>query len=95
MLVNKEEREGIIECIYKSSNILASEYDEKNQKLSITFNYGVKYEYYDVIPRDYVRFEMHESQGTILNKNLKKYEYKKIGSVDTKPIKERLNELLS
>jgi len=94
LLVNKEEKDGIIECLYKSSNIIASEYDEKNKKLSVTFNYGVKYEYYDVIHRDYVRFEINESQGTILNKNLKKYEFKKIGTVDVTPMKEKLKELL-
>ena len=94
MLINREEKTNIVECLFKSSNILASEYNETNKKLTVTFNSGLKYEYYDVMHRDYIRFEISESQGSVFNKTMRKYKYQKLEPVDPKPILERLEVII-
>ena len=92
-VIEKKENEGVVECLIDSTNILMSEYNETNGSLIITFKAGTRYQYHDVLKRDYVRFEISESQGSIFNKTMKGYKYDKIDSVDVKPIKERINEL--
>ena len=92
-VVKKTEREdGIVECLIDSSNILMSEYDESKKTLAITFKAGTKYLYKDILHRDYVRFEVSESQGQVFNKTLRKYECDKLGSVDVTSIKELISE---
>jgi hypothetical protein len=92
-VVKKTEREdGVIECLIDSSNIIMSEYDESKKTLAITFKAGTKYLYKDILHRDYVRFEVSESQGQIFNKTLRKYECDKLNSVDVTPLKELINE---
>lgn len=83
---------GVIECLIDSSNILMSEYDESKKTFKITFKAGTQYLYKDVLKRDYLRFEVSESQGSVFNKTMRKYEYEKLGSIDVDPIKELINE---
>jgi hypothetical protein len=96
MLVDKVfQEDGTMECLYKSSNILMSEYSEKTQNLIITFNYGGKYAYHNVSYKDYLRFEADESQGKVFNKYIKSYKTDNLGKTDVTILKERLNNLLN
>ena len=99
MLVNREEKDGITECLYKSSNILRSEYNKEEKKLVVTFNSGLMYEYYNVSYTDYVRLEITESSGTVFNKMFgpkakRKYEFKKLEKIDPKTLLESVVELI-
>lgn len=96
MLVDKVFTEdGKVQCLYKSSNILMSEWDEKEKTLIVTFNHGVPYLYSKVDPKDYLRFEIDESQGKVLNAKIKKYDCTKLDKVDVSEMKGRLNEILN
>ena len=92
-VVKKTEKEnGVIECLIDSSNILLSEYDKSKQTLKITFKAGTQYLYKDVLDRDYVRFEVSESQGSVFNKTMRKYEFDKLDKIDTTELLERISE---
>lgn len=92
-VVKKTEREdGVIECLIDSSNILLSEYNKTDKTLKITFKAGTQYLYKDVLHRDYVRFEVSESQGSVFNKTMNKYEFEKLGSIDVTEIKQLIVE---
>ncbi len=93
MVVKKEEKDGLVECLYQSSNIIASEYDETKSYMTVTFKSGTKYGYFDVLHRDYIRFELSESQGVVFNKTMRKYKYEKLEEADIEPLKEEINEL--
>ncbi len=87
-----EKENGIIECLIDSSNILLSEYNKPKKTLKITFKAGTQYLYKEVIERDYVRFEVSESQGSVFNKTMRKYEFDKLEKVDTTELLEQINE---
>tara|TARA_R110000772_G_scaffold198098_3_gene308742 strand:+ start:3430 stop:3726 length:297 start_codon:yes stop_codon:yes gene_type:complete len=87
-----EKENGVIECLIDSSNILLSEYNKTKKTLKITFKAGTKYLYKDILDRDYVRFEVSESQGSVFNKTMRKYEFDKLEKVDTSELLERINE---
>jgi hypothetical protein len=92
-VVKKEEKEnGVIECLIDSSNILLSEYNKSKKTLKITFKAGTQYLYKDVLDRDYVRFEVSESQGSVFNKTMRKYEFEKLEKIDTTELLERIKE---
>lgn len=92
-VVRRVEREdGVIECLIDSTNILMTEYDDNKKTLKVTFKAGTQYLYKDVLKRDYVRIEVSESQGSVFNKTMGKYEFEKLGSVDVGPIKELIKE---
>lgn len=92
-VVKKTEREdGVVECLIDSSNILLSEYNKTDKTLKITFKAGTQYLYKDVLHRDYVRFEVSESQGSVFNKTMNKYEFEKLGSIDVTEIKQLIAE---
>ena len=92
-VVKKTEKEnGVTECLIDSSNILLSEYNKNKKTLKITFKSGIQYKYKDVLERDYVRFEVSESQGSVFNKTFRKYEFDKLGVVDAEPLKELIQE---
>ena len=96
MLVDKVFREDdVVECLYKSSNILMSEWNPKTNKLTIVFNYGGKYQYSNVDHKDYLRFEVDESQGKVFNKHIRHYKTDNLGKVDVSVLTERLNNLLN
>lgn len=83
--------EGIEQCVYDSSNILGSEYNEIKNELKIIFSNGTEYLYEEIPPTLYVWFREDESQGKFFNREIKKgtYTFKKIGVSDI----ERLNEI--
>jgi hypothetical protein len=92
-VVKRTEKEnGVVECLIDSSNILLSEYDKSKQTLKITFKAGTQYLYKDVLDRDYVRFEVSESQGSVFNKTMRKYEFDKLDKIDTTALLERISE---
>jgi hypothetical protein len=89
MILKRQEKDGIVKAIYSSSNICASTYNSTNNELTIIFNHGGQYKYADVTKTDYMRFELAESQGSILNTHIKKYASSKLDAVDvTEIIKE-------
>jgi len=87
-----EKENGIVECLIDSSNVLLSEYNRPEKTLKITFKAGTQYLYKEVIERDYVRFEVSESQGSVFNKTKRKYEFEKIGKIDTSELLEQIKE---
>ena len=92
-VVKRTEREdGVVECLINSSNILLSEYNKSKQTLKITFKAGTQYLYKDVLDRDYVRFEVSESQGSVFNKTMRKYEFDKLDKIDTSNLLEQIAE---
>jgi hypothetical protein len=93
MILKRVEKDGVIKAIYDSSNILASEYNKTNKDLVITFKRGVQYKYLGVSSSDYMRFEIADSQGAVLNSNIKQYQFEKGDSVDANLITEEINKL--
>ena len=87
-----EKENGIIECLIDSSNILLSEYNKPKKTLKITFKAGTQYLYKEVIERDYVRFEVSESQGSVFNKTMRKYDFEKLDKIDTTELLEQIKE---
>lgn len=86
MLIERVEKEGKVEALYDSSNIVASSYDKLTKDLSVTFKNGGNYTYKSVLDTDYFRFETAESQGKVLNANLKSYTTIKNENVDIEEI---------
>ena len=82
MILEKIEKNGLIEVLYESSNIVASKYNKSAKSLSIIFKHGGNYVYSNVPETDYFRFETAESQGKVLNSNIKKYAFIKEENVD-------------
>jgi len=92
-VVKRTQREdGVIECLIDSSNILLTEWDKPNKTLKVTFKAGTQYLYKDVLERDYVRFEISESQGSIFNKTFQKYSFEKLDKIDVTEIKKLIKE---
>jgi len=92
MLLKRIVNGDIIKGIYKSSNILVSEYNQANNDLTVVFKYGGKYKYNNVPKTDFTRFEMADSQGEVLNSHIKKYTFENLGKVDTKLLLESVQE---
>jgi hypothetical protein len=93
MILKRQEKEGKIKAIYSSSNICASVYNTITNELTIIFNHGGQYKYTDVAKTDYMRFETADSQGSVLNTNIKKYTSSKLDNVDTTEILKEVAEL--
>jgi len=93
MILKRKEKDGIIKAIYSSSNICASVYNNITNELSVIFNHGGQYKYLDVSKTDYMRFETADSQGSVLNTNIKKYTSSKLDNVDTTEILKEVEEL--
>ena len=93
MVLERVENDGLVKAIYESSNIVASSYNKVKKDLNITFKHGGNYSYQGVVETDYIRFETAESQGKVLNSNLKKYSYLKHDKVDVNEILEEITKL--
>ena len=93
MLLKKQTQDGIISALYASSSILASIYDTANGNLTITFKVGSQYQYANVSEADYVRFEIDDSQGIILNTHIKKYPFLRLANTDVKLLTEEISGL--
>lgn len=95
MLIERTEKDGVISCLFKSSNILSSEYNQEKGELIITFNAGRRYTYSNLEYKDYLRFEIAESQGEIFNKYIKKYPTKRNEDVDPTNLLNRVSEIIN
>jgi len=95
MVIDKKENEGVISCLYKSSNILASDYNKEKKELSIIFKAGRNYTYSGIEHKDYMRFEIAESQGEIFSKHIKKYPTKKNEDINPNEILNRIATILT
>jgi len=93
MILERLEKDGLVKAIYESSNIVASSYDKVKKDLNVTFKNGGNYTYQDVPETDYMRFETAESQGKVLNSNLKKYPFLKHDKVDVNKILEQIKDI--
>jgi hypothetical protein len=100
MVINREEKDGVVECLYNSSNILKSEYNQSKNSLTVVFKSGLQYEYYNVLYRDYLRLEISESTGAVFNKmfgvkSKRQYEYKKLDKVDPTELIEKVKTIIT
>ena len=93
MILKRKEKDGLIKAIYSSSNICASVYNKITNELTVIFNHGGQYKYIEVPKTDYMRFETADSQGSVLNTNIKKYTSSKLDNVDTTEILKEVEEL--
>lgn len=92
MILNVIVKENVRKCLIKSSNIQGTEYDLNTHTLTVTFNNGGQYEYYNVTEQDYIRLEGASSQGKSLNTNIKpNYKFAKVD--EPKPIDEDLYKI--
>ena len=92
---NFKEKDGVITCLFKSSNILSSDYNQEKKELIITFNAGRRYTYSNLEYKDYLRFEIAESQGEVFNKHIKKYPTKRNEDVDPTNLLNRVSEIIN
>ena len=90
MVLHRKQTESGVKALYKSSNILASIYNESTKELEIVFKRGSRYLYENVTAPDYTRFELADSQGKVLNSHIKAYTFKKLDDVDPKSIEESI-----
>jgi len=86
MILKKQEQETKTKAIYSSSNICASIYDNMSGELTIMFNHGGRYKYDGVSKSDYMRFEIADSQGSVMNTHIKKYPTTKLDNIDVTEI---------
>lgn len=94
MLIRKQVTNEAVVSHYDSSNLLVSEYDQLSKDLIITFKNGGVYKYNNVSASDYMRFEMAESQGKILNSLIKpNYSFSKLDSIDSEVLAEKINAI--
>ena len=93
MILKRVEKENVVKAIYDSSNILASEYNKSTKDLIITFKRGAQYKYLGVSSSDYMRFEIADSQGSVLNSHIKAYTFEKCENVDANLITEEIDKL--
>ena len=89
-ILKRNSQEKIIECLYDSTNVLASKYDKESKELFVTFNRGAQYRYENVSLKDYTRFEMADSQGSVLNSHIKKYTFNRMPDVNAEVL---INEI--
>ena len=90
MILHKKQTENCVKALYKSSNILASTYNDKTKELEVIFKRGSRYLYENVSVTDYTRFELADSQGKVLNSHIKAYSFKKLDDVDPSLIEESI-----
>jgi hypothetical protein len=93
MILKRKEQEGVVKAIYSSSNICASTYNNVTNDLTLIFTYGGQYLYKGVSKTDYTRFEIADSQGSILNTHIKKYSSEKLGGIDVTEMIKEIKEL--
>lgn len=83
MLLERNDKTGVVKSLYKSSNILASTYNPKTEVLEVIFKGGSRYSYKGVGKNDFFRFESAESQGKVMNTVIKpNREVEKLEPVD-------------
>ena len=95
MVISKQTDGSVIQSLYDSSNVIASQYNVETKNLVVIFGKGGQYLYEGVNYSDFTKFEVAQSQGKSLNEYIKKYPTKQLGMVDTTPIKEDIKNILN
>ena len=68
-----------ISVVIKSTNLKSAIYETGTKTLTVTFNNGSIYEYYELPWEIFTKFRMSESQGKFFNTSISRtYKYKKI-----------------
>jgi hypothetical protein len=94
MLIKKQVTGDAVVTHYNSSNLLVSEYNQLSKDLIITFKNGGVYKYYNVSASDYMRFEMADSQGKVLNSSIKpNYTFTRLEDVDSDGLNEKIDSI--
>tara|TARA_R110002050_G_scaffold79261_11_gene169406 strand:- start:12609 stop:13037 length:429 start_codon:yes stop_codon:yes gene_type:complete len=93
MILERVEKDGLVKGVYDSSNVIASSYDKSSKELKVIFKGGNTYIYEGVTDSDFMRFETAESQGKVLNSNIKSYNFTKGDKVDADAIVNRIKKL--
>ena len=80
MAILKEQISGkTINVEIQSSNLKSASYDTESKILTVTFNNGSIYKYYELPWEVFTKFRMSDSQGKFFNAEIsKKYKYKKL-----------------
>lgn len=94
MVISKQTEGSIIQSLYDSSNVIASQYNVETKNLVVIFGKGGQYLYEGVEYADFTRFEVAQSQGKSINEYIKKYPSKKLGEINTTPIKEDIKRII-
>ena len=81
-----------VTCLYKSANILQSEYYTSKMLLEVTFRNGFKYRYHAVTPMEHAGMQISDSAGQYLYKHFKAKRYDKLGVVPINEILERIGK---
>lgn len=93
MILQRVEKDGVIKGHYDSSNIVASSYNKTTKDLNVTFKNGGSYTYQGVSESDFMRFETADSQGKVINTNIKKYPFLKHDNVEVDDIIKEIKTL--
>ena len=94
MLLQKQIKEDVVVSHYNSSNLLVSEYNQLTKDLIITFKNGGVYKYDKVSASDYMRFELAESQGKVLNSLIKpNYAFTRLEDTDADAVNRKISEI--
>jgi hypothetical protein len=80
MSIKKEKINGeMIDVTINSSSLKSASYDSLSERLTITFNSGVSYEYRKIPMLLFTKFRLAKSQGTYFNKFIaKEFKFKKL-----------------
>lgn len=94
MVIHKHVDEKYIECLYNSTNVLASKYVVTERKLAVIFSSGRQYVYHGVTNVEYRGFEQSDSQGKYIHKTFNNHKSEKADEmVDTSLIKEQIENI--
>ena len=92
MILRRESKGDKTTAYYKSSNVLSSVYDFANKTLEVTFKRGARYIYEGVENLDYMRFELADSQGKVLDTHIKKYRVSKLDDIEPKLVEDDIEK---
>lgn len=92
MILRRDVKSNQVTAYYNSSNILSSIYDTNNKTLEVVFKRGARYLYENVDSVDYMRFELAESQGKVLDSHIKKYTFTKLDVIEPKKLEEDVDK---
>jgi hypothetical protein len=81
-----------ITCLFKSVNILQSEYYASKMLLEVTFRNGFKYRYHAVTSMEHAGMQIADSAGQYLYKHFRNKRYDKLGVVPINEILERIGK---
>ena len=92
MILRRDVKGNQVIAYYNSSNILSSIYDTNNKTLEVIFKRGARYLYENVDNVDYMRFELADSQGKVLDSHIKKYTFTKLDAIEPKKLEEDVDK---